>query len=131
MRFRTRWEELVEDNWVLEIVKKGHCLEFTELPPSSGIRDTFATGRRLDVLTKEVEELSSKDAIEVVPLPNEFEGFYCTFFVVPKPGSDKLRPILNLKPLNQFIMHQHFKMESLKLIKKAVLPGFWMASIDL
>ena len=83
MRYRNHWENLVKDNWVLEIVREGHCLEFTELPPSSGIRDTLATGRRLDVSRREVEELSFKNAIEAVPLPNECEGFYCTFFVVP------------------------------------------------
>ena len=87
MRYRTQWENLVNNNWVLEILRQGHSLEFIELPPSSGIRDTFATGRRLDVLTREVEELSSKNAIEAVPLPNECEGFYCTFLSFPNQGA--------------------------------------------
>jgi hypothetical protein len=116
---------------VLRVVESGHSLELTELPPFSGIRETRVVGKQLLTLEKEIEDLLEKDAIEKVPPQRERAGFYCTFFVVPKQGTTKLRPILNLKPLNRFIIKQSFKMESLRTVKKAVQVGDWLVSIDL
>ena len=79
----------------------------------------------------EVLELLEKEAIETVPSHEERDGFYCTFFVVPKKGSPDLRPILNLKPLNAFIQTTHFKMENIRTIKKALQPRDYVATVDL
>jgi hypothetical protein len=45
------------------------------------------------------KKLLGKGAIELVPPGQEGQGFYSTFFIVPKKDGG-LRPILNLKPLN-------------------------------
>ena len=58
------------------------------------------------------------------------EGFYSIFFLVDKKGGG-VRPILNLKPLNKYIIKRTFKMENLRSIKRAVKPGDWLVSIDL
>ena len=39
--------------------------------------------------------------------------------------------VINLKPLNRFIVAAHFKMEGLAMLKDLLRPGDWMASIDL
>ena len=46
-----------------------------------------------------------------------------------KDGSHRL--ILNLKPLNQYVRKQHFKMETLKHVLTMIKPNAWFASIDL
>ena len=116
MRFATNCETLIGDNWALEVVTQGYALEFLNLPAFSGVRETGVFGQKGDILPQEVEDLLEKDAIAPVPPHQESLGFYCTFFVVPKKETGKLRPILNLKPPNQFLAKKNFKMETLKTV---------------
>jgi hypothetical protein len=129
--FTRVWKEYVKDEWVNSVVREGYSLELTSNPPFSGVRETGASLDHLKVLSEEIEELISKDAVVPVPPHQEGSGFYCTFFVVPKKDSNKLRPILNLKPLNVFIQKKRFKMETLKNVKNALQTDDWIASIDL
>ena len=39
-----------------------------------------------------------------------------SIFLVPKKGS-RHRPIINLKKLNEFVPHHHFKMEGIHMLK--------------
>ena len=48
---------------------------------------------------------------------------------INKDGSSRL--ILNLKCLNSYITHIHFKMESLPDVLHMLTPGVWVASVDL
>jgi hypothetical protein len=61
---------------------------------------------KASILSQEITELLQKDAIEVVDPRSK--GFYSTFFVVPKKDGG-LRPILNLKPLNRYIVYKNWK----------------------
>jgi hypothetical protein len=51
--------------------------------------------------------------------------------MVPKPNSEKLRLVLNLKKLNSFIPNIHFKMETVQDLKDLILEGDWMFKMDL
>ena len=51
-------------------------------------------------------------------------------FVVPKKDN-KFRMILNLKNLNQFVEHNHFKMETLKYALTLVSQNCFFCSLDL
>ena len=51
-------------------------------------------------------------------------------FTVPKM-SGSLRPVINLKPLNQFLHLETFKMESLSDLKVLLEPNDFMITIDL
>jgi hypothetical protein len=62
------------------------------------------------VLRTEVESLIAKRAIALTS--REELRVVCPLFVVPKAGN-LFRPVHNLKPLNELLVHQHFKMESL------------------
>ena len=79
-----------------------------------------------NILLQEVQTLLSKNAIELVPPHKARDGFYSTLFMVPKKNSEKLRPVINLKPLNQFLLKKSFKMDHLgvvmKLLRKAIGP---------
>ena len=61
---------------------------------------------------------------------NPHEGFYSRIFLAPKKGG-KWRPVINLKPLNQFIKKQKFKMATLQSTIQDVNAGDWLVSIDL
>jgi hypothetical protein len=49
---------------------------------------------------------------------------------VPKSDST-WRPVINLKGLNQFVLIQHFKMESVRTVKGDIQKGDWLLKLDL
>jgi hypothetical protein len=53
-----------------------------------------------------------------------------SFFLTEKKTGD-WRPIINLKPLNQFIRPVRFRMESLSTVLKADIKGKWATTLDL
>ena len=66
----------------------------------------------------------------IVEITNPSQGHYSTFFLVCKPDGSQ-RPILNLKPLNEFVKVQKFKMCTPQIIIPTLRQGDWLASIDL
>lgn len=131
-RFAQAWERVTRDRWVLSTVSEGLSLAFTSPPPRGPhFRDTpvLQDPALRGVLEKELHELLLKRAI--VPCPRGFLPSFCaTFFLAPKKGG-KWRPILNLRPLNKFIVPRKFRMETLSSILKLLEPGLWAASVDL
>ena len=51
-------------------------------------------------------------------------------FLIPKKDG-KMRPVINLKSLNQFVMTPHFKMEGIHTVRDLIQPNNWMTKIDL
>ena len=64
---------------------------------------------------------------EVSPCDSEFIS---TIFLAPKKIGD-FRPVINLKPLNQFVEKIHFKVENIRIALNCISPGDFMVSIDL
>ncbi|KAL0173928.1 hypothetical protein M9458_029896, partial [Cirrhinus mrigala] len=58
------------------------------------------------------------------------KGFYSPYFIVPKKGGG-LRPILDLRVLNQALLKLPFKMLTLKHILTCVRTQDWFVAIDL
>ena len=58
------------------------------------------------------------------------DGFLSSIFLVPKKDGAH-RPIINLKRLNNFIPHHHFKMEGIHMLKDLLEQGDFMAKIHL
>ena len=62
---------------------------------------------------EEIQKLIAKDAVKrVTSCPNQFLS---QIFLVPKKDGTA-RPVINLRPLNQFIHQIYFKMENLPMI---------------
>ena len=56
-------------------------------------------------------------------------GFYSRLFLVPKPHQ-RWRPVIDLSRLNTFLHVEKFKMETAESIRKTLIPGEWISSID-
>ena len=122
---------MTSDLWVLKTIAEGYRLEFTARPPLfKGIRTTPIPSEPAKALAllAEVQALVGKGA--VVRILDLTQGFYSTFFLTTKKSGD-WRPIINLKPLNQYIRPAPFCMETLKSILQSIRAGFWGVTIDL
>ena len=63
-------------------------------------------------------------------IPFESSCFVSEIFVVPK-STGGFRPILNLKSLNTFVEHFHFKMKGVSVLRKMVRKGDIFTKINL
>jgi len=57
-------------------------------------------------------------------------GFYSTLFLVTR-NNGEMRPVINLKPLNQYLWKLHFKMDTITKVLNLVKQGDWAISLDL
>ena len=133
LQFAHRWRAIGADEWVIETVSSGYRLEFTDVPTSSTvIRPTPlpSQGPKREALLQEVQELIRKEAVYPLHQDDLVPGFSAIFFLAPKK-SGEWRPIINLRPLNQFIRPQRFRMETLAMILRSNIKGMYATSIDL
>ena len=127
--FSSFWPSLTADRWVLDAVSLGVKIPFIELP--SQIRpgkNMHFSAEMKGICEAEVSSLMAKGAIERVPLGDL--KFVSGIFVIPK-SSGGFRPIINLKGLNRFVEHLHFKMEGVSVVRGMVREGDFFTKIDL
>ena len=107
----------------------GYRLEFFAVPQQVVAPVTVVKGlTQQNVMQEEIEKLLLKGAIQLVSPSNG--QFVSRLFLVPKKTGD-LRPVINLRPLNKFIIRKHFKMENLQNVTQLVRKGDYMVTIDL
>ena len=122
------WRKLTSDKHILDIIKKGLKLEFSNKPPE---KEPFEYPRgqvEHDIIDEEISQLLNKGVIEYCE-SEEGEYFSNLFTTLKKDGT--YRTILNLKSLNKECDKAHFKMESLKNALHMVRRGSFLASIDI
>ena len=122
------WNVLTKDTWVLNAIEgyqiplKGDPLQHQRPSENAFSREQEA------LLREEVEILLEKGAISLC-LQNT-GGFYSTIFLVPKKNG-QMRPVINLKNLNQWVEAPHFKIEGIATLKDLLRLGNWMVKVDL
>ncbi|KAK6044816.1 reverse transcriptase [Cooperia oncophora] len=107
--------------------KKEKSRESRGAPPKLR-RHNFCRGSQSAAVGEEVQKMLEKGAIEVVDWHEKI--WLSSIFCIPKKDGS-LRPIINLKPLNKYITHVHFKLESLEMIRDLVNPGSYLAKVDM
>ncbi|XP_018375483.1 PREDICTED: uncharacterized protein LOC108769154 [Trachymyrmex cornetzi] len=122
------WKKITRDRFILACIE-GYKIPFkTKVTQNVIFKEPARTAKESTDLKESIESLLLKGAIVACkPIAGQFLSSY---FLVQKPNGD-YRFILNLKKLNEFVEIEHFKMEDLRTAVKLVLPGFFMASIDL
>ena len=124
-----QWHLVTNDPWVLQTVRNGLIIAFSSPPFQRSMPRSAPMGEcQSKICNDEVDSLLKKGATVVVQ--DNSDGFYSSLFVIPKK-SGGFRPIINLKPLNEFIIFEHFKMEGIGTLKEIIRPGDWMVSLDL
>lgn len=113
---------------MLNVVGEGFHIPFHTTPPTTNQRHSQSHMSKEDehAIEKEIEALLEKRAIE----PATDAGFRSRLFTIIKKTGD-LRPVLNLRPLNQYVKQESFKMESTKLVCNMIQKNDYLTSIDL
>ena len=135
-RYLPAWRRITDDPWVLGVLKDGYAPQFTRQRPSltkewwryDSIKQSTPPDRR-ELLKDHIQELLAKQAIEEVRDKGSL-GYYSHMFLTPKKNG-KLRPIIDLTCLNDFLVCPKFKMESSVSVAAAVQPHDWGSSLDL
>ncbi len=129
--FLPEWTQMpFSDPWVLSVVREGYRIPFSSAPPltSSPVMPPLPSLDRRGLVEKMITEFLSKGAIVQVEV--DTPGFYSHLFFCRKKNGE-WRPILNLKPLNKFVLVPSMKMETVQSVREHLQIGEWAASIDL
>jgi hypothetical protein len=113
---------------VQDVISEGYRIPFHATPPITHLRQHQPHMSKEDeqAIDQEIAALIDKHAIE----PAMGDGFRSRLFTIIKKTGD-LRPVLNLKPLNQYVEKVSFKMESTKLVCNMLRKNDFLTSIDL
>ena len=124
---QTEWLKITSDAEVICTVA-GEKIEFTSLPQQNNYKAKKFSEQEDTTIAQEVQQLLAKEVI--VESPHEKGEFISLIFLRAKPdGSHRL--ILNLKKLNEKVVYQHFKMDSIWTAITLMKPNCYMALIDL
>ena len=127
-RFASEWSKLTLDPWVLSTVIEGFRLEFLSEPVQHFVQpNATMDAQQFECCRQEVSSLLEKGA---VVRATQGQGFISSIFLIAK-RSGGFRPIINLRGLNQFLIHQKFKMEGISTVRHTVREGDWLAKLDL
>ena len=126
-----RWRQCGASHWVLNTIARGYKIQFARKPPTfEKIIFSHAVGHEADILQTEIDSLLDKKAIREVPTHQSMNGFYSRYFLVKKKGGG-MRPILDLRALNQYLKVFKFKMLTSATLLRMIRQGDWFTSIDL
>ena len=122
------WRKVTADPDILQHVRNHH-IELSQIPVQISVQGPYKlSDREANHARKEIFELLGKGVISEV---DHTEGEYISnIFFREKTDSDKLRMILNIKKLNEWVEHEHFKMDTLKTALQLVDKDDWFISID-
>ena len=128
LHHKAMWQKLTADPHILNIVS-GWEIPFHSRPyqpsPSKPLPHSEQEQIAID---QEIFEMHQMGVITQVT--HSSDQFVSSIFTRPKKGG-KVRTIINLKKLNQFIPYQHFQMEGLKQAKHMLHQGDLLVKIDL
>ena len=135
--FSNVWRKLNAAPELVQLVKNGYRIQFVgggspKLSQPDPRKETKLPPGQMEVAKAEVTDLVRKGALRVLSRQEAKRkpGFYSKIFCVPK-DSGGMRPVINLKPLNKFVVKQTFKMETLKKVRSALRPDMWATTLDL
>ncbi len=81
-------------------------------------------------LKDEVSVLLGKLGIKCLPSGAKAQGFYSTYFLIPKKDGG-LRPILNIRMFNHHLRLLPFRMLCLSTLLTFIRQGDWFTTVDL
>ena len=117
--------------WIREGVK----FDFTSDPPAHrpayDSADSISDPVRFTATRETVLKYVKIGALEPVPTAEQGKGTYLTFFPVEKKTPGEWRGCLDARPVNEALVHEHFKMEGLLTARQLIRRDDWMTTLDI
>ena len=130
--FSRDWQANNCSSNVLNLITNGYVLPFLSKPNLVRFPLIISEYKALpkdQALADCIQSLLSKNAIERVENVKSLR-FYSRVFLVPKPHQ-RWRLVIDLSRLNTFLHVEKFKMETPESNRTSLIPGEWVAFIDL
>ena len=126
--FLPNWQKISDYQAVLQTVT-GLEIKWLNKPPHSiTIKGPTFSRTENNLIDQEIKTMLDKGAIHATePSKPQFIGH---IFLRPKKDGG-MRPVFNMKALNQFIQYKHFKMENLAMLKTVLQKQDYMIKVDL
>ena len=126
--FTDNWKRIQASQQVLDIIQ-GYKIQFVEESSQRFHPSTKAnSAEERDLILEEINILLAKDAIEEYPMSDLC--YSSNMFLVVKMSAGK-RPVLNLRPLNNFVPNETFRMEGIRLLKDFLKSNYFMTKLDM
>ncbi|KAI9023627.1 hypothetical protein CLU79DRAFT_834859 [Phycomyces nitens] len=126
-KFIITWKNTINQQWPIMVVKQGYRIQWTKFPIPWRVKPLSLPPEDQKEVDLAVEKIKNSDVIVILPTQN---GDYLSqFFIVRE--TNKCRPILDCKRINQFIQCHHFKMEGVPALRDITEPGDLMTKMDL
>ncbi|CEP18222.1 hypothetical protein [Parasitella parasitica] len=133
-KYYQQWKNITNNSFVINTIQHGYHIPFLTTPPTTTTPTSITpfSVEQATLIDQAIQDLLAKSAIEKVS-PQQVQqtpGFYSSMFVIPKKNGG-VRPVFNLKRLNQYLEAPHFKMETLREVSLMIKPNDYLVSIDL
>ena len=123
------WKTITTDYKILNMIK-GIKFDFTRKFTQKKIpKQIVLSPAGTQFMECKIAELLKNGSIKEVKRPHP-EGWLSNVFLVPKKDGG-FRMILNLKPLNQFIRYQKFKMDHINDVLNLIEQNMLLCSLDI
>lgn len=119
-----QWKSICQNKYIWKVIGDGLDLETKGRPPTFKLRRAGQSHQ--EELERIIREYLSRGVIKEVCSTGQ--STY-PFFLIQQ--GEKLRPILDLRPLNKFLKYRHFKMEGIQTARSMVRERDWFCKIDL
>ena len=118
-------QELQASLFVLAMVKHGYTLPFKERPPPFFAKNNASSRRNSKFVEESINELLSDGLVKEVP-----EKPYCCNPLTVAEGK-KLRLVLDLRHVNEYIFSPKFKYEDLRTLANMFDKNFYFSTFDI
>ena len=123
------WKTITSDPWVLEHIQGVYPNLIMKPIQFSYQKEIKWSESELVSIDEEVRSLLDKDVVHKVKF--ECSDQFISNIFLRKKANGSNRVILNLKHFNDFVVHTHFKMDTLKDAIFLVKRGCFFSTIDL
>ena len=118
-------KELKPSSFVLNVLRQGYLIPFVETPPPFYAKNNMSAMRHASFVRKEITKLLKNGLIEELPGPSHC----CNPLTVSDKG--KLRLVLDLRHVNQYILLKKFRYGDLRHVAELFEQNDFFITFDL
>ena len=122
------WKEVLHaPDPIIDCISEGYKLPLLSSPPTFFSKNQSSACQNADFVSSAITELLQNRCVQKIA----YKPHICSPLSVVSNNAGKLRLVLNLRYLNQFLLKEKFKYEDLRVAMLMFQPGDYMFTFDL